>query len=275
MEPDDRVVWINQATVGWTPAGDIGIMGATTVPEPRVNLAVMSHDRSVSTKHLLMLGETFPIGDELWRLADIDFRSATDYSVCIRRVDANEPQDPPTGHVWQDAEFRAHSTLSEAQLSAAEAQLGLRLPKVYRDWLGRNNGAQPVQPYRLGGWHFLLTPERPLFGLHPEYPAFDLMAAQRTWRDPYLTRDHLVIATPGGIGGLLTVKVGGADVDMIGYLSPDAMTGQLDPADRVRLLRGVARDLGYFLGSLVSYEPEGPPARVVQPGDPDYRPMPG
>ncbi|MET8148607.1 DUF6406 domain-containing protein [Actinoplanes sp. NPDC049668] len=271
MEPDDRVVWVGNNVVVATPAADIGIMGSTTVPEPEVQLVVMYDDRTRSTKHLVKLGETFPIAGETWRLADIDYQTRDDYSVCLRRVDEYEPQDPPSGYIWQDAELQPYGTLTEAQITAAESELGTALPPEYRDWLARNNGAQPARPYRYLQSNFLMTPERPLFGLHPEYPAFDLVAVQRTWRDPYLTRDHLVIATPGGVGGLLAVRVD----DGIRYLPPEAMTGQLDPADRVRFLRGGGHDITDFIASLRPYEPEGAPAGLIQPGDPGYRSAPG
>jgi hypothetical protein len=269
--------WIRSGTVGMTDQANIGLGGIVPGPPAEVVLVVMPRDGSQSVRHVVALGDTFPIGDETWRFADVDFADRSRYEICIRRVDAEEPQDPPAGKVWQQAQLNPYGTLDWSQLAALTAELGQQLPGTYQRWLMEHNGAQPAQPYRVGDLPFQLTPERPLLGVHPQFPPFDLVTAQRQYRDKFLTREFLVIAVPAGAGGLLAVKLGQPGIDSIWILPPHAMTGRLEPAERERQLVHLAPDIYDFIGRLEPYVlPEGPPAQLVfrdEPGpdSPWYR----
>ncbi len=269
--------WIRSGTVGRAGGARIGIGGAVPGPPTEVVLVVMPRDGSESTRHVVALGDTFPIGDETWRLADVDFENRERYEICIRRVDADEPQDPPTGKIWQQAQLNPYGTLDWSQLAALEAELGQQLPGTYQRWLMEHNGAQPAVPYRVGDMPFQLTPERPLLGVHPQFPPFDLVTAQRQYRDKFLTREFLVIGVPAGAGGLLVVKTGQPSIDSIWILPPHAMTGRLEPAERERQLVYLGQNIYDFIGRLEPYVlPEGPPAQLVfreEPGpdSPWYR----
>lgn len=270
-------VWIRSGTVGRAADASIGIGGANPGPPVEVVLVVMRNRRTESTEHRVTLGGTFPIGEETWRLADVDFESLDRYEVCLRRVGADEPQDPPTGRIWQQAQLNPYGTLDWAQIGALEAELGQPLPGNYQRWLMAHNGAQPAEPYQVRDLPFQLTPERPLLGVHPQFPPFDLVTAQRQYRDTFLTRDFLVIAVPAGAGGLLVVKTGHPGIDSIWILPPHAMTGRLEPAERERQLVYLGDTIGAFLGRLEPYVlPDLPPAEVVfreEPGpeSPWYR----
>lgn len=274
-EPNE--VWIQNNTVGSTGKFDIGLAGAVPGPPAEAYLVVMSLGRKESTDHHVLLGQTFPVGDETWRFADVDFKTLDRFNVLIRRVDADEPQNPPTGKIWPQIRLDPYGSLDWPQIQALEAELGQPLPRNYQSWLMQTNGAQPAEPYRVGDMPFQLTPERPLLGVHPQFPPFDLVTAQRQYRDKFLTREFLVIAVPGGAGGLLVVKTGAPGIDSIWILPPQAMTGRLEPAERERQLVYLGDNIGYFLGRLEPYVlPEGPPAEVVfrdEPGpdSPWYR----
>ncbi|MFI7026221.1 DUF6406 domain-containing protein [Micromonospora sp. NPDC049900] len=245
----------------------LGVRWVDVGPPVRAEMVVMPHWAEESTHHEVRLGETFPVGDETWRFADLDMASEDQWEVTVRRVDANEVMDPPSGRLWKPARLRSYGQLDEAQLQSVESALGLRLPPDYREWLRRNNGAQPEVPHHLPGVPFALTPERPLFGVHPDYPLFDLVQAQRRHRDPWLSPAWLVIANPSG--GLLVVSTQSGDsivyfvheMDLVGPPGPPAS------AARERKLRGVARSVGYLLGRLTPVEVDHlPPVQMVPPG---------
>jgi hypothetical protein len=97
------------------------------------------------------------------------------------------------------------------------------------------------------GLPFVLFEERPLFGVHPGYLPFDLIAAETLHRRPWLSADHLVVAVPSG--GLLAVRLGPPAADAVVFLPEDAMTGQpgaAADAARERHLVPVAPDIGEF-----------------------------
>jgi hypothetical protein len=270
-------VWIQNNTVGSTGTFNIGLAGADPGPPAEAALVVVPPDQTRNTTHRVLLGETFPVGDETWRFADVDFKSLDRFHVLIRRVDDDEPRNPPTGKIWPKIRLDPYGSLDWPQAAALETALGQPLPKNYQQWLMQTNGAQPAEPYRVDDMPFLLTPERPLLGVHPQFPPFDLVTAQRQYRDKFLTRDFLVIAVPGGAGGLLVVKAVAPGIDSVWILPPHAMTGRLEPAERERQLVYLADTIGYFLGRLEPYVlPEAPPAEVVfreEPGpdSPWYR----
>ena len=262
------LVWVGNNAQTSLGIGDIGIGGADPGPPTRVHLAIaLSTGEEMSVT--VNLGETFALGTETWRFADIDFRSANRYSVCLRRVDADEPQDPPGGKIWQKVRLDPYGSLDHAQIAALEAQLGQKLPGDYRRWLMMTNGAQPADVYKIGDLPFALTPERPLLGVHPEFPPFDLVTAQQQHRDSFLSRDFLVIAVPEGAGGLLAIRADWPSLGTVWYLPPAAMSGWLEPAEREKQLVGIARSIGDFIGRLEPYVlSDRPPAEITFPEEP-------
>jgi hypothetical protein len=116
-----------------------------------------------------------------------------------------------------------------------------------------------------------MVPERPLLGVHPQYPPFDLVHAQRIHRDPWLSPDWLVIANLSG--GLLVLSLRPRDMAEEGvYFLPDAgLGGAIGPegaAGRERHLVPVARSMGYFLGKLTPIDlSDLPPVQIIRPGE--------
>lgn len=271
VDPEDfeETLSNNSALLGLPGGLSIGIFQWNSKPSPFVVLAQIGGPDL--PRITVEPGAVFQVGQDRLQLAGMTSRNAGHLVITVRLlVDGVEPRQPDVD-LFEPVELRPYGSLTHEQLRAAADELGQEWPAEYAAWLLRTNGAQPVQPCRLPGRHFLLTPERPLLGLHPEYPAFDLVAAQRTWRDPYLTRGRLVIAVPSGAGGLLTVQAAGGPPEGISWLPPDAMTGTADPADRERMLVPVAGSISHLTASLEAYEPPaGPPAEVIWPGDPRY-----
>ncbi|GAB3855397.1 hypothetical protein GCM10029963_50120 [Micromonospora andamanensis] len=246
-----------RVAVRWVDAG----------PPVRAEIITMPHWSEDSSHHEVSLGETFPVGEETWRFADLDMASADEWKVTVRRVDENEVLEPPTGRLWKPARLRPYGQLDEGQLQALEAALGVRLPPSYRDWLRRNNGAQPEVELHIPGVPFSLLPERPVFGVHPEYPPFDLVHAQRVHRDPWLSPNWLVIANPSG--GLLVISTQSSDgsvyfVHEMDLVGPPGLPAS---AARERKLQGVARSMGYLVGRLTPVElGDLPSAQMMPPG---------
>ncbi|SCL56868.1 SMI1 / KNR4 family (SUKH-1) [Micromonospora citrea] len=252
----------------------LGVRWINEGPPVRCEIAVMPHRSEESPHHEVTLGETFPVGDETWRFADVDMKNADEWRVIVRRVDENEVMTPPTGHVWKSARLRPYGQLDDAQLQAVEAELGISLPPSYRDWLRDNNGAQPEVEHHVPGLPFTVLPERPLLGVHPQYPPFDLVHAQRVHRDPWLSPTWLVIANLSG--GLLVLSLRPRDMAEEGvYFLPDAgLSGAIGPdgaAGRERHLVPVARSFGYFLGKLTPIDlSDLPPVQIIRPGEPGH-----
>ncbi|MBX7270185.1 SMI1/KNR4 family protein [Micromonospora sp. Llam7] len=257
--PNNVPVDVGQARLGvrWVDVG----------PPVRAEMIVMPHRSEESPHHEVTLGETFPVGEETWRFADLDMGSADEWEVTVRRVDENEVMEPPTGNLWKPARLRPYGQLDEAQLQSVEAALGVRLPPSYRDWLRRNNGVQPEVEHQIPGVPFTLMPERPLFGVHPDYPPFDLVQAQHVHRDPWLSSAWLVIANPSG--GLLVISTRSSD-ESIYFMHEFDLVGPPGPhasAARERKLHGIARSMGYLIGQLTPMELDRlPPAQIVPPG---------
>jgi hypothetical protein len=81
----------------------------------------MPHWDEESSHYEVTLGETFPVGEETWRFADVDMESADEWWVIVRRVDESEEMASPTGRVWRSARLRPHGQVAEPQLLAVEA----------------------------------------------------------------------------------------------------------------------------------------------------------
>lgn len=250
--------------VGWLNEG----------PPVRAEIIVMPLWSEESPGYEVALGETFPVGEETWRFADVDMKNADEWHVIVRRVDENEVMTPPTGRVWKSARLRPYGQLDEAQLQAVEAELGAALPSDYRGWLRESNGAQPEIEHHIPGRPFLLIPERPLFGVHPQHPSLDLVRAQREHRDPWLSSDWLVIANL--VGGLLVLSLRARLVPGEGiYFLPDTgLSGPIGPegaVGREQQLVPLARSMGYFLGRITPVDVSDlPPAEIVWPGQPGH-----
>ncbi|MEU6024900.1 DUF6406 domain-containing protein [Micromonospora sp. NPDC047134] len=245
----------------------LGVRWVDVGPPVRAEIVVMPRREGDTTRYEVTLGETFPVGEETWRFADLDMTSANHWQVKIRRVDEDEVMEPPTGHLWKRARLRPYGQLDEAQLQSVEAALGRPLPPDYRDWLRRNNGALPEGEHHIPGAPFSLLPERPLFGMHPQYPPFDLVHAQRVHRDPWLSPDWLVIANP--FGGLLVIgtQTPNGHVYFLHELDLLGPPGPAASAIRERKLRAVAWSMGEFIGKLTPKEPDDQPAvQILPPG---------
>jgi hypothetical protein len=243
-----------------------GVRWVDVGPPVRAEILVMPFRSDEDFAHEVTLGDTFPVGEETWRFVDLDMSSEHEWQVTVRRVDENEVMDPPTGRLWTRARLRPYGELDETQLQSLESALGVRLPTSYRDWLGRNNGAQPETEHHIPGTPFTLLPERPLFGVHPRFPPFDLMHAQRAHRDPWLSPDWLVIANPSG--GLLVVSVREAGDESVYFVHECDLVGPPDPtasAARERKLRAVAWSMWELIGRLTPMELDDVPAAQTGP----------
>ncbi|MFD6755224.1 DUF6406 domain-containing protein [Micromonospora gifhornensis] len=235
----------NNATAILGPAR-LGVRWVDVGPPVRAEIIVMPSSGEDSS-HDVTLGGTFPVGEETWRFADLVMPSLDEWEVTVRRVDHGEVPEPPTGRPWERARLSPYGQLDEAQLQAVEAALGQPLPPDYRDWLRRNNGAQPEVDHHVPGVTFTLMPERPLFGVHPQHPPTDLVAAQRVHRDPWLSPDWLVIARPSG--GLLLVSTAQPQDSRVYFLPEQDMVGPAS-VNRASKLRPVAGSMPELVGRL-------------------------
>jgi hypothetical protein len=97
-----------------------------------------------------------------------------------------------------------------------EEHLGYPLPPAYRGFLMETNGATPTRP----GVHpdFGFVVDQPFFGLARPDPHQDLSYATQ-WFGDRLTGDLLAIGYVQG--GLLAVKVAGADTGSVWYFDDD------------------------------------------------------
>jgi WD40 repeat protein len=147
--------------------------------------------------------------------------------------------------------IRPFGRLDSTQIAVLESRLGRRLPPVYRSWLGRTNGAQPLGDHHVPGRYFALFEQRPLLGVHPEYSPYDLAEAEQRQRRRWLSDDYVVIGVPSG--GLLAVRVREPAPDTVVFLSETVTTGR--PGDtanaaRERHLTRLARDIEEFVSLL-------------------------
>ncbi|MFV2103773.1 DUF6406 domain-containing protein [Micromonospora sp. LOL_024] len=254
----------NNTTTSVGPAR-FGVRRVEVGPPVRAEIIVMPFRSEESSAHEVALGETFPVGEEVWRFADLDMSSLNDWEVTVRRVDEDEVMEPPTGRLWKRARLLPYGELDETGLQSLEAALGVPLPRGYRIWLGRNNGAKPEVAHHVPGVPFALLPSGPLFGLHPEYPPFDLVHAQRQHRDPWLSQDWLVIAEPAG--GLLVVSAKSGD-ESVYFVHEFDLVGPPGPAAsaaRERKLKSVAWSMPEFVGRLTPMELDHLPPVQIHP----------
>ncbi|MEV6302253.1 SMI1/KNR4 family protein [Actinoplanes sp. NPDC051861] len=243
---------------------------------PRVLLGVTVGDERV--EEWRSLGDTVPVGDEIWRLEDIEFgNTSDDWLVTLRPVGPDTPaykMPPltPNHRVWSPALLQPFGTLDEGTLVALEERIGTRLPREYRQWLAENNGASPAQDVWIKGWNFCLNDLHALLGVRPDAPYLDLGFGESR-RKPFLTDDYLVIAVP--LGGVLAVKIRGAAPDQIVFLSDPAIQasfgyaqqGYASQADFVvpGALVVVAPSINVFCANLQPMPPVEP-AQIATPG---------
>jgi len=149
--------------------------------------------------------------------------------------------------------FRAVRTVAEEALVRFENWLGSPLPESYRGHLRATNGGLPTEPAVLPTAGFVA--DQPLFGLAAEDRAHDLGYVNTVLHDRF-TPDLLAIGHVQG--GLLALKVGGADRGSVWYWDDD------DPRDDERyeapvicrdLLVRCADDFDAFLGALTVVPP--------------------
>ena len=146
--------------------------------------------------------------------------------------------------------------LADGLLARLEDRLGYRLPPAYRDFLARSNGAEPRTPGVHPDYGFVV--DQPFFGLSRADRHQDLVYASQ-WFGDRLTDGYLAVGYVQG--GLLAVKVTGADSGSVWYWDDD------DPRDDDRLdaaiicstlLHRCADDFDDFLADLSAV-----PARLL------------
>lgn len=252
-----RSVWMtNNSSLSRGPDGaKFSISGWREKPTPSVYVFA-GRMGGPEVRNWLSLGDTFTFVGQTWRLAEIHSPQGGKVSVRLRLVDEKESQEPLVSSVFETIDFQPYGRLDKGQINALERELGQRLPFAYRDWLETTNGAKPAVPCKLGDMLLALTPSTPLFGWHPDYPPYDLVAAQRRYRDVYFTRNQIVIGATAGAGGLLTVTAGGdfGPNGSVGWLPGSEMAGTMDPLQREKLLRPVGLHIDWFLGILTPLE---------------------
>ena len=266
-------VAIGNNRVGLTGLGRMSVLWLEPGPPPKAKISVAPMVGPDSVTYDVEWGGTFPIGEETWRFVDVEFENRSEWYVTVERV---EPGAPPTelppltgSRLWLPIEMRPYGTLQEEQVAALEADLDLALPPMYREWLMETNGVQPVEPYVVPGMHIMVAPERPLYGLHPDYLPFDLRYAEQTRRN-WLPHGYVVIGEPyGGLLVLNTVYRPVAPPEAIAFLPEPAMLGPDTPeasAIRETHLAYVGRSIWGFYGRLQpAPPPPGPPATLEYP----------
>src|SRR5947209_5827950 len=132
-----------------------------------------------------------------------------------RRYPRGVPVDPAGYPVWTLA-ARARRVPEEALLDLERRRLGFPLPPGYRAFLTRTNGAAPDRPGVLRGYGFVA--DQRFFGLGRSDEAEDLVGANRYLADR-CTADRLAIGYVQG--GMILVKVAGADADSVWYWDDD------------------------------------------------------
>ncbi|MFY1653075.1 DUF6406 domain-containing protein [Solwaraspora sp. WMMB762] len=260
----DSVAIPNNAVAPVGPA-DVGVRRLERRGTVWVRLDVMERGPDgAAHSHRCELGDTFPVGDETWYFAGAHFENAGRWRVTVRRLAPGAA--PPvvdestavTG--WRPAQRQPFGPLDESQLQALEQALGRPLPWAYRDWLSQTNGMQPVEPQWVPGAPFTLFPGRPLLGVHPEYPAFDLLTAEREWRVGKLSTDFVVIAVP--MEGLLLLRLTEPRPGSVGFLPKDLLAGPGTPdaiawRERQVITTSMGWSFGDFLGRLTPLDAPG------------------
>jgi hypothetical protein len=118
--------------------------------------------------------------------------------------------DPrPTG-------LRPSQTVPEDIMAELEAHLGMALPPLLRDWFARTNGGAPVHVGVLPVAGFVV--DQPFFGLGRQDRQQDLIRANN-WLADRFTDEFLAIGYVQG--GMIAVKVRGADTESVWYWDDD------------------------------------------------------
>jgi hypothetical protein len=146
--------------------------------------------------------------------------------------------------------------LTEGLLARLEQRLGYPLPAAYLDFLARTNGADPGTPGIHPDHGFVV--DQPFFGVSRADRHQDIVYAGQWFGDRF-TSDYLAVGYVQG--GLLAVRVRGADTGSVWYWDDD------DPRDDdrfdaaticARLLHRCAGDFDEFLRVLA-----GVPTRLL------------
>jgi A nuclease of the HNH/ENDO VII superfamily with conserved WHH/SMI1 / KNR4 family (SUKH-1) len=138
--------------------------------------------------------------------------------------------------------------LPERLVQRLEERLGQPLPAAYRAFLAATNGATPTAAGIHPGFGFVV--DQPLFGLGRTDRHQDLVYANE-WFGDRLTREFLAIGYVQG--GLLAVKVTGADAGSVWYLDDDDYRDDdsfTAPDISSRLLARCADDVDQFWAAL-------------------------
>lgn len=109
-----------------------------------------------------------------------------------------------------------HESLADELLDKLERHLGYSLPEAYRTFLARTNGGEPTTPGIHPSHGFVV--DQPFFGLAREDRTQDLSYLSLAF-DDILTTDFLPIGYVQG--GLLAVRVAGADTGSVWYYDAD------------------------------------------------------
>ncbi|MHC5702294.1 SMI1/KNR4 family protein [Streptomyces tirandamycinicus] len=145
-------------------------------------------------------------------------------------------------------------SVSEQQLLGVEEDLGYRLPGAYRSFLKAAGGCAPVGVALDAELGMLV--DQPFFTVREEAAVNDLVYVNKCLRD-HLTKDYLGVGFVQG--GLLAVKVRGADVGSVWFCAYDDARDRdgWTVAERVEsLLLPCGEDFDAFLQRLVGNPPE-------------------
>ncbi|MFB9239381.1 DUF6406 domain-containing protein [Plantactinospora siamensis] len=290
MSSDVNVLRVDNNTIGSVGSARIAVGSAMPGSPPTARILVVPRGGAGDQEHLVRLGETFPVVDETWRFADIDFKTLGWWTVTLRRVDGDEPQDPPGGqhgvYEWprsdEPARLLPYDSLTPARLAELQTALGQDLPPIYARWLAETNGVRVEGTHRIpdllagegpvGGKHYpqpvTLWPHKALFGVDPDNRYRDLVVAQSVHRDQQVSRAYLAIGTAEE--GVLFVKAAEPDADSVWLLLNHRRygpNGEAGHAIREAELTRVGPDIRSFLGR---FHPVPEPDIEARPGDVTY-----
>ena len=146
--------------------------------------------------------------------------------------------------------FERSGAVPEEDLARLESQLGFPLPVSYRRFLGGTDGGRPLGPAVNLACGFII--DNWLFGLRRDNPYQELIRANATLYDRF-TEEFLGIGYVQG--GMLALKIRGADVGSVWYFDDDDLRDhdQRDAASVcAELLVRVGNDFDDFARHLVA-----------------------
>ena len=258
--PEITEILLSQSGVGETDGGWIVYVGNADTDPPRLRLTVADRRSGERHEHWAGLGDTFPIGEQTWRFADIRFTGPYQFIADLRYVAAGAPPftpPPATGErSWRRLELHPQGGTDEAAVAAFERELGRALPPVYRAWLIETNGVTPSRLCQVPGTRVIIDPVHPTLGIRPDERLFDLRFGVLTAKG-FFSDDFVVVATTAT--GVIAVRssppldvVVSLDHIMETYVDDFASAGYASPEEYVaaELIVECAADIRRFLAGL-------------------------